>query len=146
MTMGKTIRLVEDSAEAVELTRYAFSECARGVQVVVASDGQEALDWLTGTGKYEGRNADERPDLVLLDLKLPKVSGFEVLERMRNDKRTRVVPVVMLTVSRLKSDIERAYGLGANSYLVKPLEFEKYSELVFRLCDCWLYMNERPYP
>ena len=68
----------------------------------MASDGQEALDWLTGTGKYEGRNADERPDLVLLDLKLPKVSGFEVLERMRNDKRTRVVPVVMLTVSTVE--------------------------------------------
>lgn len=143
--MAKTILLVEDSPEAVELSKGAFSECGSGAELVVAYDGEDALEWLFGTGRHEGRRPESRPDIVFLDLKLPKINGFEVLERIRSDVRTSLVPVVMLTVSRHKSDIEAAYRLGANSFLVKPIDYDRYAEIVERACHYWLRLNESAY-
>lgn len=144
--MAKTILLVEDSPEAVDLSMNALLECWPGPEVVVAYDGQKALDWLFGTGEYKGRDTRRRPQLVLLDLRLPKVSGFEVLKRVRLDDLTALVPVVMLTVSELRGDMETAYRLGANSFLVKPLDYDIYAGMVRKVCDYWLTLNESPYP
>lgn len=142
--MEKTILLVEDSPDAIELSRHALSECGEPEGLIVASDGQEALDFIFGTGRYEGRNLREMPGLVLLDLKLPKLSGFEVLEKIRSDRRTRYIPVVVHTVSKLKSDILKAYDLGTNSYITKSEDFEKYSSKLKKICDYWLWLNVSP--
>ncbi len=137
--MAKRILLVEDSPEAVELSRGAFAECGKDAELAVAYDGQDAFQWLFGE-RHEGR-----PDLVLLDIRLPKVDGFEVLRRIRADGRTSMVPVVMLTVSTKRSDIETSYRLGANSFLVKPVDFDEYTALVERVCEYWLRLNESVY-
>ena len=143
--MAKTILLVEDSPEAVELSRGAFSECDTLAELVVAYDGEDALDWLFGTGRHAGRRPEKRPDLVLIDIRLPRIDGFEVLRRIRSDELTSMVPVVILTVSSKRSDIEEAYRLGANSFLVKPVDFDEYTELVERVCYYWLGLNESAY-
>jgi len=143
--MARTILLVEDSSEAVELSKGAFSECENGAELVVAYDGEDALDWLFGTGRHAGRRIEKRPDLVLLDIRLPRIDGFEVLRRIRADERTSMVPVVMLTVSSNRSDIAAAYRLGANSFLVKPVDYDEYTELVARVCRHYFENNESAY-
>ncbi|MBI2400598.1 MAG: response regulator [Deltaproteobacteria bacterium] len=144
--MAGTILLVEDSPEAVELTRNALEECSlAGNSVTVAYDGQDAIDYLFGTGRYKGRNTADLPKVVLLDLRLPKLDGFEVLAKIRSDSLTRLVPVVILTVSKLKEDIRRSYELGANSYLIKVLDYDEYQNTINAACAYWLGINQRAY-
>lgn len=141
--MDESILLVEDSPDAVELSKLALKNC-RTEEVIVASDGQEALDYLFRTGKYAARDREKLPGLVLLDLRLPGLSGFEVLKKIRSDSHTKYIPVVILTVSNLKSDITRAYDLGANSYIKKSIDFEEYSVALQTACKYWLSINARP--
>lgn len=143
--MAGTILLVEDSPEAVELTRHALEDCSLAGNVTIAYDGQDAIDYLFGTGRHEGRDRADLPALVLLDLRLPKVDGFEVLSKIRSDSLTRLVPVVMLTVSKLKEDMRRAYELGANSYIIKALDYDLYQYTITAACAYWLGINKRPY-
>jgi two-component system response regulator len=113
-------------------------------EVVIAHDGAEALDYLFGTGKYAGRNTDVLPQVVLLDLKLPKVEGLEVLRRVRADKRTKLLPVVILTSSNEEQDRIDGYGLGANSYVRKPVDFNQFIDAAHQLGLYWLILNEPP--
>jgi len=141
---AKTILLVEDNPDDEALTRRAFRKNHMTNDIVVARDGTEALDYLFGTGPYEGRNVDEQPLVVLLDLKLPKVDGLEVLRRVRADERTRLVPVVILTSSREETDLATCYRLGANSYVRKPVNFDEFIETARQLGLYWLLLNEPP--
>lgn len=144
--MAGTILLVEDSPEAVELTRNALEECRLADKAItIAYDGQDAIDYLFGEGRYKGRDTTDLPSLVLLDLRLPKVDGFAVLSKIRSNSRTRFVPVVMLTVSKLREDIRRAYELGANSYIVKAIDYDAYHDMIISACAYWLGVNQRPY-
>ncbi|MBI1728373.1 MAG: response regulator [Candidatus Rokubacteria bacterium] len=138
------ILLVEDSPEDVELTLRALRKARIANQIEVAEDGAKALEYLFGTGPYAGRDANLVPKLVLLDLKLPKLNGLEVLTRLRADERTQKIPVVVLTSSREDSDVAEAYRLGVNSYIVKPVEFEGFAEAVGQLGLYWLLLNEPP--
>ncbi|MFQ5465335.1 MAG: response regulator [Thermodesulfobacteriota bacterium] len=142
---GNVILLVEDNPDDVALALRAFEKNEVAGEVVVARDGAEALDYLFGTGPYEGRDARARPRVVLLDLKLPKVDGIEVLKRLRGDERTRLIPVVILTSSTEERDITAGYGLGANSYIRKPVDFSRFLEAIKHLGFYWLVMNEHPY-
>lgn len=136
--------LVEDNPCDEELTLDALQTHKLANRVKVLRDGQEALDYLFGTGKYEGRDLCERPKVILLDLKLPKVDGIEVLRRIRGDERTRTLPVVVLTSSNEHRDRIRSYDLGVNSYIVKPVEFEKFADAVSTLGFYWVLMNSAP--
>ena len=142
--MGKTILLVEDNPDDEALTRRALKKNKIGNEVIVAHDGAEALDYLFGTGTYEGRDLSCMPHLVLLDLKLPKVDGLEVLRRMRAAEQTRLLPVVILTSSREQQDLVNGYGYGANSYIRKPVDFAQFVEAVRQLGLYWLVLNETP--
>ena len=113
-------------------------------EVIVTRDGVEALDYLFGTGKYEGRDTSKQPELILLDLKLPKIDGLEVLRRLRADERTALQPVVVLTTSSEEQDIISSYKLGANSYIRKPVDFNQFLEAVGHLGLYWLVLNQRP--
>lgn len=137
-----TILLVEDNSDDEELTRLAFKECKFAYELVVAKDGQDALDYLFAAGKYSARDVCDMPQLVLLDLKLPKVSGLEVLKRVRADGRTRFLPVVVLTSSREEQDLIDSYSLGANSYIQKPVDFNRFIDAVCQLGLYWLVLNE----
>jgi two-component system, response regulator len=134
---SKRILLVEDNPDDEELTLRALKKNGITQEVVVARDGVQALDFLFGTA--------ELPQLVLLDLKLPKIDGLGVLERVRADPRTKHVPIVVLTSSKEESDVRRAYALGANSYVRKPVDFEKFNEAVKTLGMFWLGLNELPH-
>jgi len=138
------ILLVEDNPDDVELTLHAFQKHNLVNYVHVVRDGAEALDFLFCTGAYKNRRIENSPSLVLLDLKLPKVDGLEVLRRMKADPRNRMIPVVMLTSSREDRDITESYRLGVNSYIVKPVNFEQFTEAVRQLGLYWLLMNEPP--
>lgn len=138
----KTILLVEDNPDDVALTLRAFKKSNILNEVKVASDGAEALDYLFATGAYASRNTDLMPQLILLDLKLPKLDGMEVLRRMRADERTRLLPVVILTSSKEEQDIVDGYNLGANSYVRKPVNFAQFSEAIRQLGLYWLILNE----
>jgi two-component system response regulator len=140
----KMILLVEDNPDDVALTLRAFKRSNIANEVVVTRDGVEALDFLFGTGSYAGRDVSVQPEVVLLDLKLPKMDGFEVLKRLRADPRTRMLPVVILTSSREQQDMIQGYDLGANSYVRKPMEFEKFVDAVLHLGLYWLIINEHP--
>jgi len=138
------IVLVEDNPNDVELTLRAFARNKIANEIVVCRDGAEALDYLHGTGKHAGRDASDAPALVLLDIKLPKVDGFEVLRRVRGDPRTRLVPVVILTSSAEEQDRIAGYDLGANSYVRKPVDFGQFVDAVRELSVYWLMVNQPP--
>ncbi|MBL7208551.1 MAG: response regulator [Dehalococcoidia bacterium] len=138
----KVILLVEDNPDDVALTLRAFKKSNVMNEVVVAGDGVEALDYLFGTGEYAGRDTSVMPQIVLLDLKLPKLDGMEVLRRLRDDPRTRVLPVVILTSSKEEQDVVKGYELGANSYIRKPVDFAQFSEAIRQLGLYWLVLNE----
>ncbi|OGP21978.1 MAG: hypothetical protein A2054_10480 [Deltaproteobacteria bacterium GWA2_55_10] len=141
--MSKSILLVEDSHDAVELSKEALKGCVSQELLDVAYDGAEAIEYLSATGKYADRSLSDMPDLVILDLRLPKKNGFEVLEWCRKNPRTRRIPVIIMTVSNLPADIMKAYDLGANSYLRKPGDFEEYTNLLKKTCEYWLYINTK---
>ena len=141
---GGTILLVEDNADDVDLTLRAFERSRVRNEVVVVRDGLEALDYLFCGGAYADRPAGEMPEVVLLDLNLPKLHGLEVLKRLRADERTRLLPVVVLTSSREDQDIVRSYHLGANSYVRKPVDFAQFVDAARQLGLYWLVLNERP--
>ena len=141
---NKTILLVEDNPDDVELTLRALRKNNIANEVTVAKDGVEALDYLFGTGTYAGRDMSEMPAVILLDLKLPRISGLEVLQRLRADKRTMLLPVVVLTSSREEQDLIDSYRLGANSYIRKPVDFIKFVDAVKSLGLYWLVLNEPP--
>lgn len=138
------ILLVEDNPDDVELTLRAFQKNAIQNEVIVVRDGAEALDYLFGTGIYAGRDADIMPAVILLDLRLPKIDGLEVLRRIRGDERTKLLPVVILTSSKEEQDLTNGYKLGANSYIRKPVDFVKFSEAIRQLGLYWLLFNEPP--
>ncbi len=142
--MEQVILLVEDNPDDELLTRRALKKNNIGNEVVVARDGVEALDYLFGTGAHEGRDLSELPQVMLLDLKLPKIDGLGVLRRVRADERTRLLPVVILTSSREQQDLVNGYGCGANSYIRKPVDFAQFIEAVRQLGLYWLVLNETP--
>lgn len=139
-----TILLVEDNPDDVELTMRALRKNKIVNEIVVAGDGAEALDYLFCTGKYAGRDGRSAPTVVLLDLRLPKVGGLEVLKRMREDAKTRPIPVVVLTSSKEERDLTEAYNLGVNSYIRKPVDFEQFVKVVQQLGLYWLVLNVSP--
>ena len=136
------ILLVEDNPDDIELTLRSLKKGSIMNEVVVIKDGAEALDYLFGTGNHEGRDTDVMPEVVLLDLKLPKLDGLEVLKRMRQDNKTRFLPVVIFTSSKEERDLVEGYNLGANSYVRKPVDFTEFAEVVGRLGKYWLLLNE----
>ena len=146
MIRSGIILLVEDRQDDVDLTLRAFKKSKIVNQVVVARDGEEALDYLFATGAHAGRDLGQMPDVVLLDLKLPKIGGHEVLRRIRADERTRRVPVVVLTSSNEDLDIVQSYDLGANSFVRKPVDFAQFIEATQQLGLYWLVLNQAPPP
>jgi len=144
MENNKVILLVEDNPDDEALTLRALKKNNIKNEVVVARDGAEALEFLFGTGKYAGRNTDVIPQVVLLDLKLPKVEGLEVLRQVRADRRTKLLPVVILTSSNEEQDRIQGYDLGANSYVRKPVDFSQFLDAARQLGLYWLVLNEAP--
>ena len=143
---SKIILLVEDDPSDVELTQRALEKSHIANEVVVAEDGKEALDYRFGAGVYAGRDVTQIPALVLLDLKLPRVDGLEVLRRLRADELTRRLPVVILTSSKEEEDVAHSYDLGANSYIRKPVDFAQFAQAILQLGMYWLVLNESPPP
>jgi len=135
------ILLVEDNPDDIELTLHAFKGANLANAVYVARDGVEALDFVFCTGPHVGRSIEDRPKLILLDLKLPRLDGHEVLRRIKGDPRTSAIPVVMLTSSAEERDVMRTYQVGANSYIVKPVDFEQFTESVRGIGKYWLEIN-----
>ncbi len=135
------VLLVEDSPNDVEMILHAFEQNHLSNRIQVVRDGAEALDFVFATGAYAGRRLGAGPRIILLDLKLPKVDGIEVLRRLKDDPRTRTIPVVVLTSSREERDLVETYKLGANSYVVKPLDFAKFTEAVRQVGLYWLLLN-----
>jgi CheY-like chemotaxis protein len=142
---AKKILLVEDNANDIELTLAALEEHHLDNEVVVARDGAEALEYLYQTGAFQGR-PPQNPVLILLDLKMPKIDGLEVLRRVKGDPQLAAIPVVVLTASREESDIVQAYQFGVNAYVVKPVAFDNFVEVVKQLSVFWLLINETPPP
>ena len=142
---GTYILLVEDNRDDVDLTLRALRQHKLVNDVVVVEDGAEALDYLFARGAYENRDPDAVPQLVLLDINLPKLSGLDVLKQLRQDPRTKLLPVVMLTTSREERDVAESYANGANSYVQKPVDFAAFTEAVKQLGVYWLMLNETPW-
>lgn len=140
----ETILLVEDNPDDEALTIRALKKNNILNKIVVARDGVQALDFLFGTGEYEGRDTAIQPQLILLDLKLPKIDGLQVLKKIREDKRTKLQPVVVLTTSNEERDLIDSYDFGANSYVRKPVDFEQFMEAVRQLGMYWLVLNQPP--
>ncbi|HEX7534755.1 MAG TPA: response regulator [Syntrophales bacterium] len=139
------IILVEDNPDDVELTLDALKTHKLSNRVKVLRDGEEALDYFFGTGKYADRDVCDRPKVILLDLKLPKVDGLEVLRRIRSDERTKTLPVVVLTSSNEQKDRIESYQLGVNSYIVKPVEFDSFARAVAQIGFYWVLLNKVPF-
>ncbi len=143
--MGRnSVLLVEDNLNDEKLTVLALRKSNVVNQIMVARDGAEALDYLYGSGKYEGRDTSNVPAVVLLDLKLPKLDGLEVLKRIRSEKQTRCLPVVVLTLSSEERDIIESYNLGANSYVRKPVDFNEFMDAAKQLGLYWMLLNVPP--
>jgi two-component system, response regulator len=136
------IVLVEDSPDDAALTIRALKKQNLANRLIHLKDGEEALDFFYGKGAYEGRNLSNVPKVVLLDLKMPKINGLEVLEKIKSDDNTKAIPVVVLTSSAEDPDIEKCYGLGANSYIVKPVKFDDFTEAVAKLGMYWMVLNK----
>jgi len=141
---NKVILLVEDNPDDRDLALLAFKEADNLNEVVICSDGEEALEFLFATGAHAGRDTRVMPHVILLDLKLPKVDGLEVLKRVRADERTKLIPVVVLTTSREQKDMVASYSLGANSYVRKSVDFSRFIETSRQLGLYWLVLNEAP--
>lgn len=140
----RTILLIEDNPDDEALTLRALKQSQIANRVVVARDGVEALDYLLGTGAYAGRDLTDQPQVILLDLKLPRLDGLGLLQRLRADKRTELLPIVILTSSREEQDVVASYRLGANSYVRKPVDFHQFADAVRQLGLYWLVLNEGP--
>ncbi|HEY8735684.1 MAG TPA: response regulator [Candidatus Dormibacteraeota bacterium] len=143
-TGGVDILLVEDNPNDAELTLHAFKKNKLTNRIHLVRDGAEALEFIFRTGAYADRDPAEQPKVILLDLKLPKVDGLEVLRRIKADASTRTIPVVMLTSSREESDLVQSYSLGVNSYIVKPVDFDQFTKTVRELGMYWLLLNKPP--
>jgi len=144
MTNGMEILLVEDNPEDVEITLRAFQKYKLSKKIHVVRDGEEALECIFCTGRYADRSVGSDPRLILLDLKLPKVDGIEILQRCKSDPRTKSIPIVILTSSREERDLVNSYNLGVNSYVVKPVDFSQFTEAVRQLGLYWMVMNQLP--
>ncbi len=142
--MRKLILLAEDNPDDVLLTQRAFKKSNVANELIVVNDGQETLDYLFAEGKYEGRDTSIMPEVILLDIKMPRLDGLEVLKRIREDLRTKHLPVVILTTSKEEKDIVQSYCLGANSYISKPVDFDQFVEAVKQLGLYWLVLNQKP--
>lgn len=140
----KSLLLVEDNPDDELLTVRALKKNNILNDIVVARDGVEALDYLFGTGAYSGRDMSVMPQIILLDLKLPKIDGLEVLKRLRTNEKTQLIPVIILTSSKEETDLVQSYALGANSYIRKPVDFEQFVQAVQQLKLYWLVLNEAP--
>ena len=138
------ILLVEDDMDDAEITIHAMRKNNLANKLIHMKDGEEALDFLFGTGKFIGRDVNLKPRLILLDLKMPKVNGMEVLERVKSNNSTKKIPVVILTSSKEDPDVSRCYELGANSYMVKPVEFDGFIKAVSELGMYWMLLNHPP--
>jgi len=141
---NKVILLVEDNPSDRDLTCRALERAHISNQLIVAEDGQEALDYLFGHGQYEGRDLRDLPTVVLLDINLPKLNGLEVLQQIRSSEITRLLPVVMLTTSDQEQHVVASYNLGANSYIRKPVDFQQFAEAIHNWGIYWLLLNEIP--
>ena len=142
--MNKVLLLVEDNPTDEKLTIRAFKKAGVTNEIVVVRDGAEALDYIFGTAKYQGRDTSILPAVVLLDLSLPRIDGLEVLRRIRADERTKILPVVILSASKENEDIARGYALGANAYVRKPVDFAEFAEAAKTVGLFWLLLNEPP--
>jgi len=140
----RAILLVEDSESDIELTKRAFSKARISNPIIVCEDGQEALDYFSGKGKFEGRTVSELPAIVLLDIKLPIIDGHGILKWIRNNPSTRRLPVIMLTSSKEEHDVAKSYDLGVNSYIRKPVDSAQFTECVRQLGLYWFIINEPP--
>lgn len=143
-SLAVEILLVEDNPEDLELALRAFRKAKLANQIHIARDGAEALDFMFREGAFCNQPIERMPNLILLDLKLPKVDGLEVLKRLKEDPRTKVVPVVVLTTSQEQSDVVESYQLGVNSYIVKPVNFDQFTDAVQKLGMYWLLLNHPP--
>lgn len=141
---SKKVLLVEDNEDDIDLTLLSFRNNRIANEVIVVRDGAEALDYLFGTGKYAGRDISIHPTVIFLDINLPKISGIEVLKRLRGDPRTKRLPIVMLTSSVEERDLITSYDLGVNSYIRKPVDLEQFNEAVKQLGMYWILLNELP--
>jgi CheY-like chemotaxis protein len=139
---NNVVLFVEDNKRDEMLTLRAFEKSSFATEIVVAHNGVEALDYLFGTGEYTGRDTTILPQMILLDLKMPKMDGIQVIKRLRSDKRTRALPIVVFTSSSEQEDIIRSYELGANSYVRKPVDFGEFAEATRQLGQYWLLLNE----
>jgi two-component system response regulator len=145
-TQQVEILLVEDNPDDVELTLHALRKENLANSILVARDGEEALEFLFCNGNHADRSLERPPKLILLDLKLPKVDGMEVLKRLKADDRTKTIPVVVLTSSKEERDLASSYNLGANSYIQKPVDFDRFREIVKTVGLYWLLINQAPVP
>jgi two-component system, response regulator len=144
MIRSRIILLVEDNPNDVKLTMRAFEKSNVSNEIVVVGDGEEAIEYLFATGRHAGRDPKVMPEVILLDMKLPKIDGLGVLKRMRADERTRRLPVVVLTSSKEEKDVTSSYNLGANSFVRKPVNFAEFVDAARHLGLYWLVMNEPP--
>lgn len=144
MSNGTEILLIEDNPEDVEITLRAFQKQHIANKIHVVRDGEEALECLFSTGRYEKRNPCHNTRLILLDLKLPKVDGLEILQKCKTDPRTKHIPIVVLTSSREEQDLAKSYNYGVNSYVVKPVDFPQFSDAVRQLGLYWMLLNQMP--